>query len=245
MRANGQLLFQVHQEVAKAIKPGVRLSAIDKLVETMIRDFGATPSFKGYNGFPYATCASLNDIVVHGFPDKTPMREGDIFSVDLGLKKDGYHSDSARTHLVGEVAEEVRLLVERTRKSFFQGLSKAREGNRIGDISHAVQEYAESFGYGVVRDLIGHGIGKNLHEDPNVPNFGKAGKGVRLRRGMTICIEPMINMGTERVYVEDDDWTVRTEDGKPSAHYEHTILITDGDPEILSAPPGQYAGDRL
>lgn len=240
MRAAGDILFRLHEELAKRVRPGVKTIDIDRLADTFIHDHGATPSFKGYNGFPYAICSSVNSVVVHGFPSDYELQEGDIYSIDAGVYKDDYHSDSARTHPVGEVSEEAMRLITTTEQCFFRGLRMAREGNRLSDISHAVQAHAEAAGYGVVRVLCGHGIGRQMHEDPEVLNFGKPGRGVRLKRGMTICIEPMINQGTEKVITEEDGWTVRTADGKLSSHYEHTILITGGKPEILSAPRGYY-----
>ena len=234
MRKAGKLLAQTHEEMAKAIKPGISTWEIDKIGEDIIRSFGCIPSFLNYNGFPASICVSVNDEVVHGIPDKKRIiKDGDIVSLDAGLIYEGYHADSARTVMVGNVSEEARLLVERTKQSFFEGIKYAKAGNHLHDISNAIGDYCEGFGYGVVRDLVGHGIGTKLHEDPQIPNFRQRRRGIKLQAGMTLAIEPMINAGTYDVYWKDDDWTVVTEDGSLSAHYENTILITDGEPEIL------------
>ena len=235
MRKAGKLLAQTHEEMAKAIKPGISTWEIDKIGEDIIRSFGCIPSFLNYNGFPASICVSVNDEVVHGIPDKKRIiKDGDIVSLDAGLIYEGYHADSARTVMVGNVSEEARLLVERTKQSFFEGIKYAKPGNHLHDISNAIGDYCEGFGYGVVRDLVGHGIGTKLHEDPQIPNFRQRRRGIKLQAGMTLAIEPMINAGTYDVYWKDDDWTVVTEDGSLSAHYENTILITDGEPEILT-----------
>ncbi|MFG6325474.1 MAG: type I methionyl aminopeptidase [Lachnospiraceae bacterium] len=235
MRKAGKLLAQTHEEMAKAIKPGISTWEIDKIGEDIIRSFGCIPSFLNYNGFPASICVSVNDEVVHGIPDKKRIiKDGDIVSLDAGLIYEGYHADSARTVMVGNVSEEARLLVERTKQSFFEGIKYAKAGNHLHDISNAIGDYCEGFGYGVVRDLVGHGIGTKLHEDPQIPNFRQRRRGIKLQAGMTLAIEPMINAGTYDVYWKDDDWTVVTEDGSLSAHYENTILITDGEPEILT-----------
>lgn len=236
MRKAGKLLYEVECELREAIKPGVTTLELDRMAEELIRSKGAIPSFKGYNGFPFTICASVDDQVVHGFPNSKPLKEGQVVSIDCGLILDGWQSDSAFTRIVGEGTPEAKQLVEVTEKCFWLAANQAREGNRLGDISHAVQEYAEKFGYGVIRDLCGHGIGREMHEDPNVPNFGPAGRGVKLRAGMTLAIEPMIAMGGWPVYCEDDDWTIVTRDHSICSHYEHTILITKGEPEILSYP---------
>ena len=208
---------------------------IDRLGERLIRSFGCIPSFKDYNGYPASICVSVNDEVVHGIPNKHHiLREGDIVSLDAGVIWNGYHSDAARTYGVGEISPEAAKLIEVTRQSFFEGIKFAKAGNHLNDISAAVQKYAESFGYGVVRDLVGHGIGTHLHEDPEVPNFAQKRKGIRLEAGMTLAVEPMITAGRYDVVWMDDDWTVVTDDGSLAAHYENTILITDGEPEILS-----------
>ncbi len=235
MRKAGKLLAQTHEELEKAIKPGMSTWQIDKLGEEIIRSFGCIPSFLNYNGFPASICVSLNDEVVHGIPRKDCIvQEGDIVSLDAGLIYEGYHSDAARTVAVGEISDEAKKLIEVTRQSFFEGIKYAKAGNHLHDISNAIGDYCESFGYGVVRDLVGHGIGKNLHEDPQIPNFRQKRRGIKLQAGMTLAVEPMINMGTYQVCWLDDDWTVVTEDGSLSAHYENTILITDGEPEILT-----------
>ena len=239
MREAGALLHKVLDALKAKIAPGVTTMELDQLAERMIRDAGAVPSFKGYEGFPASICASPDDRVVHGFPDGTPLREGQILSVDCGVILDGWQSDSAFTALVGEVPKEVGNLVRVTEECFWIGVEAAREGNRLGDIGFAIQRHAEAHGYGVVRDLCGHGIGREMHEDPSVPNFGDPGRGVRLRAGMTLAIEPMIALGTWRVFRDDDGWTVITQDHKPCAHYEHTIAITGGAPEILSLPGGR------
>lgn len=235
MRKAGKLLAQTHEEMAKAIKPGISTWEIDKIGEDIIRSFGCIPSFLNYNGFPASICVSVNDEVVHGIPDKKRIiKDGDIVSLDAGLIYEGYHADAARTVMVGNVSEEARLLVERTKESFFEGIKYAKSGNHLHDISNAIGDYCESFGYGVVRDLVGHGIGTKLHEDPQIPNFRQRRRGIKLQAGMTLAIEPMVNIGTYDVYWQDDDWTVVTGDGSLSAHYENTILITDGEPEILT-----------
>ncbi|HOF45468.1 MAG TPA: type I methionyl aminopeptidase [Bacteroidales bacterium] len=221
-------------EVAKYIKPGVPSNYLDKIAEDFIRSHQAVPSFKGYNGFPASLCISINDVVVHGIPSRQVLQEGDIVSVDCGVYKNGYHGDYAYTFAVGEISEEKKLLVERTKKSLYKGINEAKKGNHIGDISHAIQSYVESFGYGVVRELVGHGIGKKMHEKPDIPNYGKKGKGELIVPGMVFCIEPMINLGTPRVSMDADNWTIRTLDRKPSAHFEHQIAITEEGTEVLS-----------
>jgi methionyl aminopeptidase len=235
MREAGRILASVHEELEKALKPGMSTLDIDRLGEEMIRSYGCIPSFKNYNGYPASICVSVNDEVVHGIPNKKHiLREGDIVSLDAGVIYHGYHSDAARTHAIGEISPEAAQLIRVTRESFFEGIKYAKAGNHLNDISSAVQAYAEKFGYGVVRDLVGHGIGSHLHEDPEVPNFAQKKKGILLRPGMTLAVEPMINMGKPDVVWMDDDWTVVTEDGSLSAHYENTILITEGEPELLS-----------
>ncbi|MDO5417370.1 MAG: type I methionyl aminopeptidase [Lachnospiraceae bacterium] len=235
MREAGRILARVHEELEKALKPGMSTLEVDKLGERIIRGYGCIPSFKNYNGYPASICVSVNDEVVHGIPNKHHiLREGDIVSLDAGVIYKGYHSDAARTHGIGEISPEARKLIDVTRQSFFEGIKFAKAGNHLNDISSAIQAYAESFGYGVVRDLVGHGIGSHLHEDPEVPNFSQKRKGILLRPGMTLAVEPMINAGRYDVAWMDDDWTVVTDDGSLSAHYENTILITEGEPEILS-----------
>jgi len=235
MREAGRILAQVHEELGKMLKPGISTMDIDRTGEKMIRSFGCIPSFKNYNGYPASICVSVNDEVVHGIPSKHRiLREGDIVSLDAGVIYNGYHSDAARTHAIGRISPEAEKLIQVTRECFFEGIKYAKAGNHLNDISSAIQAYAEHFGYGVVRDLVGHGVGKALHEDPEVPNFAQKRKGIRLCPGMTLAIEPMINMGRADVVWLNDDWTVVTDDGSLSAHYENTILITEGEPEILS-----------
>ncbi|MBO4897022.1 MAG: type I methionyl aminopeptidase [Clostridia bacterium] len=234
MRVSGKLTEQTLNAVRDIIKPGITTKEIDAFAEDFILQHGGKPSFKNYNGYPASVCASVNDVVVHGIPGNTKLCEGDIISVDIGVLKDGFHGDAARTFAVGSISDEAKRLIEVTEKCFFEGIKFAKDGQRLGDIGSAIQDLAESNGYGVVRKLVGHGIGTKMHEDPDVPNFGRAGHGMRLRSGMTIAVEPMINMGTYDVFMESDGWTVRTKDGKLSAHYENTIAITDGEPEILT-----------
>lgn len=235
MRAAGKILAKVHENLGKELKEGMSTLDIDHLGDDIIRSYGCIPSFKNYNGYPASVCVSVNDEVVHGIPTKKRhIREGDIVSLDIGVIYKGYHSDAARTHGIGEISEEAALLIERTRQSFFEGIKYAKEGNHLHQISNAISAYAESFGYGVVRDLVGHGIGTNLHEDPQIPNFAQKSRGVRLKAGMTLAIEPMINAGRFDVEWQEDDWTVVTQDHSLSAHYENTILVTSGEPEILS-----------
>jgi methionyl aminopeptidase len=235
MREAGRIVALAHQEVKKHIKPGVSTMELDQIVEKVIRSYNATPSFKGYGGFPGSACTSINEQVVHGIPSKKAiLKEGDIISIDIGAKYKGYHGDSAWTYPVGTIDSETSKLLKVTEESLYAGLEQARSGNRLTDISHAVQTHAESFGYGVVREFVGHGIGKALHEDPQIPNYGLPGKGPILKKGMTLAIEPMINMGRKEVKVLKDNWTAVTIDKKPSAHYEHSILITDDEPIILT-----------
>ena len=236
MRKAGELLHSVLETLRGEIEPGITTLHLDQMAEKLIRQGGGIPSSKGYNGFPYSICASVDDQVVHGFPNNKKLRKGQLLSVDCTCILDGWQSDSAFSVVVGGGNPEAQALVEATERCFWLGAQKAVAGNRIGDIGQAVQEYAESHGYGVIRDLCGHGIGTEMHEDPNVPNFGHAGRGVKLQPGMTITIEPMIAMGTWKVWQEDDGWTIVTRDGKPCSHYEHTLLITDGAPELLSWP---------
>jgi methionyl aminopeptidase len=235
IKESAQILGKAHGEVARLIKPGVKTSSLDKVAEEFIRDHGGVPSFKNYNGsFPATLCISVNEIVVHGFPGKYEIQDTDIISVDCGVCYKGFHSDSAYTYPLEGVGKETLLLLERTYDSLYKGIGQAKAGNRIGDVSHAIQSYVESFGYGVVRELVGHGVGKNLHEDPEVPNFGKRGKGVKLVPGMVFAIEPMVNQGRKNVVQENDGWTIRTADKKPSAHFEHMVAILDDRTEILT-----------
>lgn len=236
MRQSCLLVGEAHAVAAAAMKPGITTQAINDLVETFILDNGGYPSFKNYHGFPYATCISMNAEVVHGFPGKHELRSGDIISLDIGVYKNGFHGDSAYTYAVGEVSDEVKQLLRVTKASLYAGISKAVVGNRIGDIAYAIQEMTErQHGYGVVRELVGHGLGRDLHEDPQVPNYGKKGSGIKLKAGMVLAIEPMINMGGRQVKFLDDGWTVLTKDRKPSVHFEHDVHVTDGAPDILSS----------
>ena len=236
MREAGRILAKTHEELAKALKPGMTTWDIDHLGEEIIRSYGCIPSFLNYEGFPASVCVSINDEVVHGIPNKHRyIQEGDIVSLDTGVIWKGYQSDAARTHMIGEVTPQARKLVEVTEQSFFEGIKYAKAGNHLNDVSSAIQAYAESFGFGVVRDLVGHGIGTEMHEAPEIPNFATRRKGIKLVAGMTLAIEPMITAGRyDVVWDNDDGWTVTTEDGSLASHYENTILITDGDPEILS-----------
>lgn len=235
MREAGRLLAQVHQELEHSIRPGMSTLEIDTLGEKLIRKLGCVPNFKNYNGYPASICVSVNDEVVHGIPNKNRiLQEGDIVSLDAGLIYKGYHSDAARTHAVGKISPEAQKLIDETRQSFFEGIKMAKAGNHLYEISNAIDEYISQFGYGIVRELVGHGIGTKLHEDPQIPNFAQRRRGPKLHAGMTLAIEPMINMGRADVEWLDDDWTVVTEDGSLSAHYENTVLITDGEPEILT-----------
>ena len=235
MREAGRILAKTHEELAKNLRPGMSTWDIDHMGEEIIRSYGCIPSFKNYNGYPASICVSVNDEVVHGIPHKEHfLDEGDIVSLDAGVIYKGYHSDAARTYGIGEIDDDAKKLIEVTRQSFFEGIKFAKAGNHLNDSSAAIQKYAESFGFGVVRDLVGHGIGSHLHEDPEVPNFARKRKGILLQPGMTLAIEPMITEGSYEVVWLDDDWTVMTEDGGWAAHYENTILITEGEPEILS-----------
>lgn len=246
MQKAGRIVEQVLQTMQRLAQPGVSTIELNNMAEEIIRSHGATPSFLGYRGFPYSICASINEEVVHGFSGRRKLKEGDIFSVDVGAILDGWHGDAARTFCIGEVVPDVLRLVQMTRLSFFEGMKAAREGNHLYDISAAIQQFAEGCGYGVVRELTGHGIGRSMHEKPDVPNFkmGKA-KGIPLKRGMTLAIEPMINMGTPDVRVLKDGWTVVTKDGKPSAHYENTIAITEGEPLILTLSEQEYGPEVI
>ena len=235
IRESCRLLAIVHDEIGKMIEPGISTYELDREAERLIRGFGCVPNFLHYLGYPASICVSVNDEVVHGIPDsRRIIREGDIVSLDAGMIWKGWHSDAARTFAVGEISPDAQELVRITRECFFEGIKMARAGNYLHDISNAIADHAEAHGYGIVRDLVGHGIGSHLHEDPEVPNFHVRSRGPRLRAGMTIAVEPMINMGTGEVEWLDNDWTVVTADGALSAHYENTILITDGDPEILT-----------
>ncbi len=235
MKEAGVFLAKTHEELEKALHEGMTTWEINKLGDEIIRSFGCVPSFLNYNGYPASICVSVNDEVVHGIPSKKRyLQDGDIVSLDAGVIWKGYHSDAARTHAIGNVSDEAKKLIEVTRNAFYEGLKNAKAGNHLNDICGAIGDYAQGLGYGVVRDLVGHGIGTHLHEDPEVPNFRMNHKGIKLVPGMTLAIEPMINVGRPEVAWLDDDWTVVTEDGSLSAHYENTILITEGEPEILS-----------
>lgn len=234
IRKSAQVLGKAHSEVAQWIKPGVATKKLDTIAEDYIRSFGGIPSFKGFNNFPASLCISVNEVVVHGFPSEYVLKEGDIVSIDCGVKLNGFHSDSAYTYPVGEVSPDVMKLLIATKKSLYKGIEQAVDGLRIGDIGHAVQSFVEERGYTVVRELVGHGLGKSLHESPEVPNYGKRGKGIRLKEGMVLAIEPMINLGVKSVIQERDGWTIRTSDRKYSAHFEHTVVVRKGKPEILT-----------
>lgn len=235
IRQSSLLVGKTLAEVARLIRPGIKTSDLDKVAEDFIRDHNAKPAFKGYNGYPATLCISVNDVVVHGIPGKYELREGDLVSVDCGTVMNGFYGDSAYSFAVGMVSEEKKLLMQRTKESLYLGIKAARAGNRIGNIGYEVQTYVEGFGYSVVRELVGHGIGKNLHERPDVPNYGKRGEGTMLKPGLVICIEPMINLGKRNISQDQDGWTIRTADNMPSAHYEHQIAITTGEPIILSS----------
>ena len=235
IRNSSLLVAKTHAEIAGLIKPGITTLALDKIAEEFIRDNGGVPAFKGYNGFPNTLCMSPNDQVVHGIPNDRVLEDGEILSVDCGVVMNGYFGDSAFTYEVGEVDAETKQLLKVTKESLYKGIEMAVSGNRIGDIGYAVQKHAESFGYGVVRELVGHGVGKNLHESPEVPNYGRRGRGAKLQEGLVIAIEPMINMGTRKIMQHNDGWTITTIDNKPSAHFEHTIVVRKGKAEILSS----------
>ncbi|MGE4282929.1 MAG: type I methionyl aminopeptidase [Clostridia bacterium] len=234
MRHAGQIVSETHKLLEKAIRPGVTTKELDSIAEEYIRSQGAEPSFKGYNGFPASICASVNEEVVHGIPGLTKLKDGNIISIDIGAIYKGYHGDAARTHPVGNISEEAKRLIQVTRDSFFEGLKFAVEGNRLSDISSAIQKYVECHGYSVVRDFVGHGIGQQMHEEPQIPNFGNPGRGPRLLTGMALAIEPMVNAGKHHVKILPNRWTVITVDGSFSAHYEHTIVIGQEGPEILT-----------
>ncbi len=233
-RQSSLLVGKTLAEVAKIIKPGVTTIELDKVAETFIRDNGAKPGFKGYGGFPATLCISVNDEVVHGIPGKRELKNGDIVSVDCGTFMNGFYGDSAYTFAVGEVKESVLMLLQRTKESLYLAIEQAIVGKRVGDIGHAVQKYVEGFGYSVVRDLVGHGVGRNLHEKPEIPNYGRRGSGIKLKSGMCLAIEPMINLGVKEVIQDSDGWTIRTVDKQPSAHFEHDVVVRNGKADILS-----------
>ena len=236
MRQAGKITAAARALAGEMVKPGVTTQEIDKAVEEFIRKQGAVPSFLNYNGYPASACISVNDEVIHGIPGKRVLQEGDIVSIDVGAYIGGFHGDCAATFACGKISDEAKRLIDLTRQSFFEGIKFAKEGYRVQDISAAVQTYVEGHGFSVVREFVGHGVGAHLHESPEVPNFGRSGRGPRLLRGMTLAIEPMVNLGGAAILQLNDGWTVKTRDGKLSAHYENTILITDGEPEILTAP---------
>jgi methionyl aminopeptidase len=234
-RESSLLVGKTLAEVAKHIRPGVKTATLDRIAEEFIRDHGAIPGFKGYSGFPATLCISINEQVVHGIPGEQLLNDGDIVSVDCGVLKNGFYGDSAYTFAVGEVDQETLLLVERTKQSLYLGIEQAVAGKRVGDIGYAIQTYTEKFGYGVVRELVGHGVGRKLHERPEVPNYGKQGNGPKLTLGMVIAIEPMINLGTRHISQSADGWTIKTSDRKPSAHFEHTVAVRNDKADILSS----------
>jgi methionyl aminopeptidase len=235
MRESALLVSKTLSEVAKILKPGITTISIDQFIAEFIQDNKAVPSFLNYHGYPYSSCISVNDVVVHGFPGTYELKEGDIVSVDIGVYKNGFHGDHAYTFMIGKPADEVIQLVRVTKESLYKGIEKAIAGNRLGDISFAIQEHTEKkHGYGVVRELVGHGLGKSMHEDPQVPNYGKRGAGAVLKEGLVIAIEPMINLGKKDVFTDADGWTVRTKDGKPSVHFEHDVCVKKGKADILS-----------
>jgi methionyl aminopeptidase len=235
MRQSALLVSGTLAEIATLLKPGITTLSLDITIGDMIRSYGATPSFLNFHGYPFNSCISVNDVVVHGFPNKRELQEGDLVSIDIGVYKAGFHGDHAYTFLIGEQRPEVLQLVKITKESLYKGIEKAVAGNRVGDVSYAIQEHTEKrHGYGVVRELVGHGLGKSMHEDPQVPNYGRRGNGPTLKEGLVLAIEPMINLGTREVYTEKDGWTVRTKDGKPSVHFEHDVCIRKGKADILS-----------
>lgn len=236
MRESCLLVGKTHAVIVKVLKAGITTLQINKIAEEFIRDNKGIPTFLNFNGFPYATCISVNDAVVHGFPDNRILVDGDVVSVDIGILKNGFHGDSAYTYAIGEVGDNVKQLLKVTKESLYKGIEKARHGNRVGDIANAIQEHTEKkHGYGVVRELVGHGLGKNLHEEPQVPNYGKKGTGPKLKEGMVLAIEPMINLGGKEIFNDDDGWTIRTKDRMVSAHFEHDVCIQRGAADILSS----------
>ena len=234
LKKAGELTFLTHKLLKKHIKPGITTDELDKLAESFIIENGCTASFKGYNGFPKSICTSINDEVVHGIPSKRILKDGDIISIDVGVCYKGYHGDSAWTYPVGNISDEKKYLLEHTKNSLFVGLSKIKEGNKLGDVSSAIGEYAKDYKLGVVKELVGHGVGSKLHEDPEIPNYGVADTGPVLKAGMVLAIEPILNLGDANVVMLDDDWTIVTEDYSPSAHFEHTVLVTKDGYEILT-----------
>lgn len=236
MRESARLVGKAIAEAAKLIRPGITTGKLDLVAEEFIRDNGGTPSFKNYKGYPYTACISVNDAVVHGFPNGKELKEGDVISFDVGVYKNGYHGDSAYTFAVGDPGEEALKLMKVTKQALYKGIEQSVAGNRIGDIAFAIQQHCEKENkYGVVRELVGHGLGRHLHEDPQVPNYGKRGSGPKMKEGMVIAIEPMVNLGVKEVWYDEDGWTVRTKDGKVSAHYEHTVCVQKGKADVLSS----------
>jgi methionyl aminopeptidase len=235
IKKSADILNRAHGEVAKLVGEGVTTLELDKVAEEFIKDHSALPSFKGYNGFPFSLCISVNENVVHGFPSGYRLKNGDVVSVDCGVYFNGYHSDCAFTYPIGDVSEDVRNLLKVTEESLYKGIDKFKIGNRVGDVSHAIQSYAESFNYTIVRELVGHGLGKNLHESPEVPNFGRRGTGAKITEGLVVAIEPMVNLGKRNIVQEADGWTIRTRDRMPSAHFEHTVAILNGNTEVLTS----------
>lgn len=235
MRQSALLVSKTLAETAKMLRPGITTLTLDQFIGNFIRDHGGIPSFLDYNGYPFNSCISVNDVVVHGFPNKDELKDGDIVSIDIGIIKNGWHGDHAYTFAIGDPGEDVAQLIRVTKESLYIGIEKAVAGNRVGDISFAIQEHTEKkHGYGVVRELVGHGLGRKLHEDPQVPNYGKRGHGPKLKEGVVLAIEPMINLGKKEVYTESDGWTVRTKDGKASVHFEHNVCVRKNKPDILS-----------
>ena len=235
MRESALLVSKTLSIIAGALRPGISTLQLDKQIGEIIRDHGAIPSFLDYRGYPFNSCISVNDVVVHGFPNKELLKEGDILSIDIGVIKNGWHGDHAYTFALGDPGAEISALIRVTKEALYKGIEKAVTGNRVGDISWAIQEHTEKkYGYGVVRELVGHGLGRDLHEDPQVPNYGKRGTGPTLREGLVLAIEPMINLGSKEVYTEDDGWTEKTKDGKPSVHFEHDVCVKKSGPDILS-----------
>lgn len=234
IKESADILGRAHGEIAKLIKPGTNTNKLDKLAEEFIKDNGGVPSFKNYNGFPYTLCVSPNEQVVHGFPSDKDLEDGDVLSIDCGVFYRGFHSDSAYTYAVGNVTEDVKQLLQVTKESLYKGIEKAVVGNRTGDIGFAIQHFVEGYGYTVVRELVGHGVGESLHESPEVPNYGKRGRGAKLKEGMVIAIEPMINLGKKDIVQENDGWTIRTKDRATSAHFEHTVAVTNEGVEVLT-----------
>ncbi|HVK97021.1 MAG TPA: type I methionyl aminopeptidase [Flavisolibacter sp.] len=246
MRESALLVSKTLTEVAKTLKAGIKTIDIDKFIGTYIRDHGGVPSFLNYHGYPFNSCISVNDVVVHGFPGDYMLREGDIVSIDIGVYKNGYHGDHAYTFLIGKPANDILNLVRVTKEALYKGIEKAVAGNRVGDIAFAIQEHTEKKnGYGVVRELVGHGLGKNLHEDPQVPNYGKRGSGPVMKEGLVLAIEPMINLGKKDVFTDSDGWTVRTKDGKPSVHFEHDVCVRKGKADVLSDYTQIEAAEKL